>query len=339
MSLESKSLLENRALAALSGRKNLLAFSGGVDSSALFFMLMESGVSFDMAIVDYNARPSSKDEVSYAKRLSRDHQKRLFSLSVYLLQKNFEAEARRVRYAFFEELIEKEGYENLITAHQLNDRLEWFFMRFAKGAGIKELIGSKSVEAREGYTLVRPLLNADRGAIYEYLRANDITYFEDESNSDTKYERNFFRKEFVNDFIGLYKNGVRRSFEILEGESRLFIPKIYKKELLRAFRSDFKEGDSSAISIALKEIGYLPSRAQREEALKGYDTVLGGSFCVSRGKSGAVFVAPYIKVVMDKEFKEACRKADIPPKVRGYLFAARLSPLAIREDIDDFFKD
>jgi len=47
--------------------KNLLAFSGGVDSSALFFILLEKKIPFDIAIVNYHKREQSKKEVEYGK--------------------------------------------------------------------------------------------------------------------------------------------------------------------------------------------------------------------------------------------------------------------------------
>ena len=50
------------------------------------------------------------------------------------IEKNFESSAREIRYGFFEELIQKYGYENLITAHHLGDRFEWMLMQFCKGA-------------------------------------------------------------------------------------------------------------------------------------------------------------------------------------------------------------
>ncbi|HOI83572.1 MAG TPA: tRNA lysidine(34) synthetase TilS, partial [Campylobacterales bacterium] len=37
-------MLEGVSLEALKGKKNLLAFSGGVDSTALFFLLMEADI-------------------------------------------------------------------------------------------------------------------------------------------------------------------------------------------------------------------------------------------------------------------------------------------------------
>ena len=50
----------------IKNNKNLLAFSGGVDSSALFFLLQNHKIDFDIAIVNYNTREQSKDEVKYA---------------------------------------------------------------------------------------------------------------------------------------------------------------------------------------------------------------------------------------------------------------------------------
>jgi len=118
-------------------KKNLLAFSGGVDSTALFFLMQEAGVSFDIATVDYGIRQESKDEVAYAKTLAAKYNKKLFLHEAKKIETNFEHTARKVRYSFFDKVIESCGYENLITAHQLDDRFEWFLMQLGRGAGIR----------------------------------------------------------------------------------------------------------------------------------------------------------------------------------------------------------
>ena len=60
----------NLDFSVIKNQKNLLAFSAGIDSSALFFLLLEQNIPFDIAIVNYNQREQSKEEVSYAKELA-----------------------------------------------------------------------------------------------------------------------------------------------------------------------------------------------------------------------------------------------------------------------------
>ena len=53
-------MIKKEIKSLLKTKKNLLAFSAGIDSSALFFILLENGIEFDVAIVDYGIRKSSK---------------------------------------------------------------------------------------------------------------------------------------------------------------------------------------------------------------------------------------------------------------------------------------
>jgi len=67
-------LLQTEFIQLLKSKKNLLAFSGGVDSSALFFLLKSHLIDFDIAIVDYEVRNESKTEVEFAKELATKYQ-------------------------------------------------------------------------------------------------------------------------------------------------------------------------------------------------------------------------------------------------------------------------
>ena len=98
-------MLQNKEL--LSHSKNLLAFSAGVDSTTLLFLLLEAKISFDIAIVDYGLREESKEEVSYAKRLAKKYHFTCYIHEAEPIKKNFEANARAIRYEFFETLIEE----------------------------------------------------------------------------------------------------------------------------------------------------------------------------------------------------------------------------------------
>lgn len=190
--------------------RNLLAFSGGVDSSALYFLLRKSGISFDVAMVDYGLRKQSELEVSYAKMLCFLDSKKFFLHKEPYFKSDFENTARKVRYAFFEKIIKKEGYTHLILAHQLNDALEWFLMQFTKGTSIYNCAMQDFYQKKNGvsYVLVRPLLEVCRDEIVEYLRQNKIFYFEDYSNFSFAHKRNYFRQNFSNILMRDFKSGI-----------------------------------------------------------------------------------------------------------------------------------
>jgi len=200
----------------LSNKKNLLAFSAGIDSSALFFLLLENNIKFDIAIVDYGIRAQSKQEVAHAKTLAKKHKLFCHTIQAPKFESHFEQHARDFRYEFFDSLVTIEGYDNILTAHQLNDQLEWLLMRLSKGAGLSELLGLDAVSKRENYTLVRPLLDYTKEELLHYLTSNELPYFIDESNSDSKYERNKFRNKFSDALISEYGEGIKRSFTYLK---------------------------------------------------------------------------------------------------------------------------
>jgi len=146
-------MIQLSSLDFLKNKKNLLAFSAGVDSSALFFLLLDNKIPFDIALVNYGTRDHSNKEETHAIALAGEYDLTCHSIQSPTFTKHFEKNARDFRYHFFEGLIEKHGYDNLLTAHQLNDQLEWLLMRLTKGAGVSELIGLAPMSQRENYTL------------------------------------------------------------------------------------------------------------------------------------------------------------------------------------------
>lgn len=324
------SLLSPASLERLQNRKNLLAFSAGGDSTALFFLLKAAHIPFDIALVNYQTRAQSDVEAAYALMLAQRYRKRCYLKTTKLETKNFEHRARRLRYAFFEEIIARFGYENLITAHHLNDKTEWFLMQFAKGAGTVEMTGFDEIETRAGYQLVRPLIYTPKAALTDYLQKEKIRYFVDESNTSTHFLRNYFRKTFADKLVEAYASGIQKSFRYLhEDKKRLFDPDIYTVGALQiAPRSGDALHDMRLIDKMLKTRGYLLSAAQKREILRQQEGIVGGKFVVAL-TTDAIFVAPVCRAVMPKSFKEACRRAKIPPKIRPCLFVEGIDPFSL----------
>ncbi len=318
-------------LSTLVNKKLLLAFSGGIDSSALFQILIDNGLKPDLAIVDYGIREQSKEEVVYAKELALQHGCICHSVNAPSFDSHFEANARAFRYDFFEKLIEEYEYDVLLTAHQLNDQLEWLLMRLTKGAGVSELIGLHSVAQRSNYTIVRPLLEYSKNELQDYLDNNKYRYFIDESNNDESYERNYFRKYYSNSLVEKYKDGIRRSFKYLKDDIFIIEDRfetIFAYKELRVIKIYDSRLRVKAADLALKGLGYLLSSAQREEIEKNDDLVIGGIWAIGLS-ADKLYIAPYHKTVLPKEFKEQCRIAGIPPLVRGYWYIENLDKITI----------
>ena len=302
-------------------QQNLLGFSAGVDSTALFFILLEKNIYFDIAIVNYHTRETSDNEVQYAKNLAQKYHKKIFIKDCFLEGSNFEMKARECRHNFFEKIIQENNYENLLLAHQLNDKFEWFLMQFSKGAGLKELLSFEKIEKREFFTLHRPLIEISRDEIEEYLKEKQLKHFIDESNFDTKYKRNYFRKEFASKFIKEFKNGVNRSFEYLQIDKDLLFQKDWKEEnQVYKFEIKSPEIDIKKVDLIIKKMGYILSSKQRKDILKqNFSIIISDKIAIDKNEK-FIFISPFVKISMDKKFKEKCRIEKIPPKIRTHLY-------------------
>ncbi|WP_345975205.1 tRNA lysidine(34) synthetase TilS [Sulfurimonas sp. HSL3-7] len=316
-------MLSKEPLSLLRDGKNLLAFSGGVDSTALFFLLLRENIPFDIAIVNYQTREQSSEETAYAQTLADKFGKECFILTTRLSEQNFEANARHARYDFFETVIKEHGSTNLLTAHQLDDRLEWLLMQLSKGAGLYELLGMQSIEQRDGYKLVRPLLETSKAELKTFLRDNSIPYFEDESNRDEKYKRNFFRHNIAAPLLEKYGSGIKKSFAYLNEdlderlEQNIEVTTIRELHMFR--RPASRRSAVIKIDRILKEHGFLMRQGDKESLKSEDEHVVGRRFVVSF-HTDYCFIAPYTTRGMSKRFKEQCRLLGVPKKLRPYLF-------------------
>ncbi len=317
-------MLKDSSLKLLKNQKNLLAFSAGVDSSALFFLLLQDDIKFDIAIVDYGLREQSKEEVKYAKELAIKYNSTCHTFNAKKLDKNFEAKARDIRYDFFEQLIKEYNYDNLITAHHLGDRFEWMLMQFCKGAGCAEMAGMQMMDKKEFYTLIRPLLHLDKSELLCFLNKNKIKYFQDETNFDETIKRNSFRHNITNPLLKKHLSGIKKSFNYID-EDRKELVQDTKIQTIGDFAyfksSDNKRTDIFAIDKYLKTKLHMPSASERELLKTQKTVVLGRKFVVNQ-EHGYIFIAPYKNqnLYMPKVFKEECRVLKIEPKLRPYLY-------------------
>ena len=110
---------------------------------------------------------------------------------------NVEDVGRRVRYDAARELAQKLCAEQgvsrqkakILTAHTADDRAETFMMNVMRGSGMS---GLASVPRHRGF-IYRPLLDYTHDQLKDWLKARDLDWHEDATNTDTHYLRAYMR--------------------------------------------------------------------------------------------------------------------------------------------------
>ena len=176
----------------LEGRHNgqsplLVAVSGGGDSLALLYALMESPFKKFVQIVhvDHQWREESGQEAQKVGELAESLEVPCHILQVEKVVS--EDGARNQRLAVFKNLLNKIGAQAVLLAHHRGDLAETTFKRLMEGAALPKLAAIRPVSMVEGVTLWRPLLGLDKGD----LNVTPIT--QDATNDDPAFYRGLLR--------------------------------------------------------------------------------------------------------------------------------------------------
>ena len=105
---------------------------------------------------------------------------------------NFQAWARDVRYAFFEEVADEFDTKLLYVAHQMDDVIETYLFQKNRNM-ICDWYGLKEKSVRHGYQIIRPLLNFTKSELQQYCNDSGVSFGIDESNLTNHYTRNVIR--------------------------------------------------------------------------------------------------------------------------------------------------
>lgn len=207
----------------LFGRKDqlLLACSGGPDSVCLFHLLLNQGYSFAVAHVNYQLRAAESDaDEEFVLKLCQDNGIEFHIQKANLSstnQRSIQAEARKIRYGFFEELMNEHAFNFLLTAHHEGDLTENALFRFMRGTGLRGLQSFSQIKGN----MIRPLLSWSKTQILAYLETHKYSYRTDESNHELKYARNKIRNLILPameaDLPNIHKR-INRTTELLQAD-------------------------------------------------------------------------------------------------------------------------
>lgn len=184
----------------LKDKKLLLAISGGIDSMVLLHLFRQLNYDFAVAHCNFQLRNEESDAdetfvISECQQFQIPFYLKKFDTKSYseLHKFSIQLTARKLRYDWFYELLEKEKYDYILTAHHLDDCVETFFINISRGTGLEGLTGIPAQNDK----IIRPLLPFSRAEIEKFANENKILWREDSSNLSDKYLRNKIRHHIV----------------------------------------------------------------------------------------------------------------------------------------------
>ena len=221
----------------------VIGVSAGPDSMCLLNILQKKTNKIIVCHINHNVRKESIEEEEYITKYCKDNNLILEKMTIKNYQENnFENEARKKRYTFYEEILKKYNSSALFLAHHGDDLIETVLMKIARGSNIEGYAGIKEITNIKDYQIIRPLLNYTKEDILKYNKENNIKYYIDNSNKNENYTRNRYRihilpflkkedKDIHKKFIKYSKTLIEYD-DYIKREVQKNINTIYKKNII-----------------------------------------------------------------------------------------------------------
>ena len=184
----------------LSGKKLLLATSGGLDSMVMVDLFRHLPYEIAIAHCNFQLRGlESFEDKNFVENYAEANDIPFFvtQFDTEAFAKDYklsiQVAARELRYSWFYELLDTKKYDYILTAHHADDNLETFIVNLVRGTGLDGLTGIPA----QNENIIRPLLIFSRAEIENYAQENTIDWREDSSNASDKYMRNKIRHNLI----------------------------------------------------------------------------------------------------------------------------------------------
>lgn len=193
----AETLLDSVAECTAGHRHILMAYSGGLDSSVLLHLLVTLRLRDDRVIraayVHHGLNPLADSWAEHCRHCCQQWQVPFASLPVTVDVQNggIEAAAREARYQALSAHLQDD--EVLLTAQHLDDQSETFLLALKRGSGPAGLSSMAACAELDGHPLLRPLLAFSRQQLEQYAAQHQLSWIEDNSNQDARFDRNFLR--------------------------------------------------------------------------------------------------------------------------------------------------
>jgi len=224
----------------------VVGVSGGPDSICLLHILLQIQKDLDFKIyvahINHGIREEAKSDAEYVRKFCAENHIEFYLKEINVIQvsKNekisTEEAGRKVRYSFFEDILNKVNGNKIATAHTASDNAETILMNLMRGTGTT---GLKGIQPKRNNKYIRPLIECNRKEIEEYCKNANLNPRHDKTNDENIYTRNkirnilipFIEKEFNPNFV----TSLNRLSEIVSTENEYLdqiTDKIYKEILI-----------------------------------------------------------------------------------------------------------
>ena len=188
------------------GDKIVLGVSGGPDSICMLDNLREVKeeqiIEFEIYVAHINhmIREEAIDDEKYVQEYCKKYNIECFvkraDVQKIASEKKIGTEeaGRKVRYDFFEEVLQKTESNKIAIAHNKNDKIETIIMHLLRGSGLS---GLKGIEPIRDNKYIRPLLECERTEIEQYCEDKKLNPRIDKTNFENEYTRNKIRNMVI----------------------------------------------------------------------------------------------------------------------------------------------
>jgi len=235
------------------GDNIIIGVSGGADSICLLFMMYKyaENHNFNIIVVHVNhmlrGEESDMDE-DFVRNFCEELGVRFISVECDVTElaevtgTGIEEAGRMARYKAFQKVAETLDNAKIAVGHHGDDNAETFLLNLIRGSDIKGLAGIEPVIEMSGYQVIRPLLDARRLDIEDFLKINGLRFRTDSTNLEDEYARNVIRLNILPVMMEL---NPRAAVHINEfSESLMAIDKFIQSQAMLAYDEVVQEEDT-----------------------------------------------------------------------------------------------
>ncbi|ACA31155.1 tRNA lysidine(34) synthetase TilS [Histophilus somni] len=193
--------LQNQLNQFPSHTKLLLGFSGGLDSTVLLSLLAklrkkQPHLSLRAIHIHHGLSQNADNWAIHCRQICQQLDISFLCEKVTINpRKGIEADAREARYQAIANHLQDN--EILVTAHHQQDQTETFLLALKRGSGLQGLGAMQIQSVVFNLPIFRPLLHCTKQQLEQYAKTEKLSWIEDESNADNRYERNFLRNDIL----------------------------------------------------------------------------------------------------------------------------------------------